>query len=452
MAAAEVNTANKTETEEFLENYRTRIADIISIKSGRHAPDQEAVSRWISAQVSLRRRQAAQALIANLRYISHAEIMDLCNDLIREMYTDPTKPIPVANQLKWFVGPKDKSSYFIAIACYYFAEQAGYRLPDVILSENFNYRDCENSTVFYLDDMSYSGSQMQKLLRNIHIAAARANPEHINKRKPVNMNKIEAVFVDIRVGTCVITERGQETLEAFSYAGLMCMGKAYGKPRANPYKMYTMEVIPDLKRILGPQMYTDCILYFNPFYEAPCICYFDHKLADPPSTFTNVLRFGVVPQNDLNYRILYGHEDGVLSQREYKPFLNQRFEQFDKQLEITQFIPFIKGCDIDPGYKEQLQGLPYHILMMYSNTTEEDNHDYYMLYDVDISKNPDLYKYKNTVDLRCPKSWYKDNYFSGGTRKRLRSNQNRSRKGRSTAAPWPRKPRGHSRTAARSQA
>ena len=224
MAAA--NAAMNTETVQFIKNYKGRIADILGMKSGRHAPDYDAAARWISAQASQRRRRAAQALINNLRYITHAELIDSCKDLMRDMYTDHRYPIPDTNQLKWFVGPKDKSSYFIAIVCYYFAEQAGYRLPDVILSENFDYDDCENSTIFYLDDMSYSGSQMHKLLKSIYIAAARANPAHINKKKPVSMNKIEAVPVDIRVGTCVITEQAQHRLENFHFSGMNSMGRA----------------------------------------------------------------------------------------------------------------------------------------------------------------------------------------------------------------------------------
>ena len=438
----------KTETEQFIINYKARIADILGMESGRHAPDYDAAARWISAQASQRRRDAAKALIDNLHYITHAELIELCKALMHMMYNDHEKSIPAAHQLKWYVGPKKKSAYFIALLCYYFAEQAGYRLPDVIMCMEFDYNDCENSTVFYLDDMSYSGSQMQQLLRSIYIAAARANPAYINKTKPVNMNKIEAVAVDIRIGTCAITGRAQRNLETlfFGYAR-----GVRGRGRQNPYKRYTAKVIPDLKEVLGPQLYIDCSVYFNPLFP-PCICYFDHKVADPGSTFTNVLRFGMVPAADIRSSLDYIIGYSEVNRQDY-PFMTQKDEQSDKQVAKTEFIPFIKGCDIDDRYRGGLQEMQYYAFMLYSNAdTDAKFIEYYKNNEIDISEHLDLYKYKDGVTMRCPKSWYKDDYFSGGTRKRHKSNQNRSRKDRSTAAPWPRKPRGHSRTAARSRA
>ena len=427
MADENHNAAVTAETASFLANYEARIADILAMPSGQHAPDEDALERWVNAQASPRRRQAATILATHLRYISHAEVIALCKSLIDEMYTDPEKPVPAENQFKWFVGPKTKSAYFIALICYHHAKQAGYRLPELILSEHFTYEDCAHSTIFYLDDMSYSGSQLYQLLQKIHIRAAKENPAHVNKKKPVDMNAVEALPIDIRTGLLAITERAKKTLAAFTYGGMNTIGKAYGQnPTPNPYKLYTGELIPDLERLLTPEQYTDCIVYFNPFRDSSCMCYFDHKIADSNSTFLNVLRFGVVPPSELNYKFIYQHEGRKLSK--YKPFYTQHEDVCDKEILQTQFIPFIRGCPIDPTYRAQLQALPYHQLMMVAGGLDEDGQDSeYGFYLIDITGNPDLYTYKNSVEARCPRSWYKDGYFAaGGTRKRKARRRNKS--------------------------
>jgi len=426
------NAAVSAETASFLANYEARIADILALPSGTHAPDEDTLQRWIEAQASPRRRQAATILAANICYITHEEVIALCKRLIDQMYTDPEKPVPAENQLKWFVGPKTKSAYFIAILCYYHAKQAGYRLPEVILSEHFTYSDCPNSTIFYLDDMSYSGSQLYQLLHNIHMTAARTNPNHVNKKKPVDMNAVEALPVDIRTGLLSITERAKKTLEFFTYSGMNSIGKAYSKkPIPNPYKLYTPQIITDLEKVLTPQQYTDCIVYFNPFRDSSCICYFDHKIADSNSTFLNVLRFGVVPPSELDYKFIYQHEGRKLSK--YKPYYTQHEDVCDKTILQTQFVPFINGCPIDPKYRAQLQALPYHQLMMVADgSVDEDGLDLeYGFYLINIRGNPDLYTYKNSVEARCPRSWYKDGYFTaGGTRKQRRKANRRTKSAR----------------------
>jgi hypothetical protein len=428
MAAENHNAAVTAETASFFANYDARIADILALPSGQHASDDEALERWINAQASPRRRYAARTLAANLRYISHAEVIAFCKSLIDEMYTDATKPIPPENQLKWFVGPKTKSAYFIALICYHYAKQAGYRLPEVILSEHFTYEDCAHSTIFYLDDMSYSGSQLYQLLQKIHIRAAKENPKHMNKKKPVDMNAVEALPVDIRTGLLAITERAQKQLETFTYGGMNTIGKAYGKkPTPNPYKLYAGTTIPDLERLIGPQQYADCVIYFNPFRDSSCICYFDHKIADSNSTFLNVLRFGVVPPSELNYKFIYQHENRKWSK--YKPYYNQPTDVCDKEILQTQLIPFIKGCPIDPKYRDQLQALPYHELMMVAGGPDEGGKDLeYGFYEINISKNPDLYTYKNSVETRCPHSWYKDGYFAAGGKRTRKQRKKRRAK------------------------
>jgi hypothetical protein len=337
------------------------------------------------------------------------------------MYTDPEKPIPAANALKWFVGPSSKSAYFIAIICYHFAKQASYRLPDLIMTEHFDLDDCTDSTIFYIDDMSYTGSQIYQLLQSIHVAAAKQNPAYTNKKKAINMNAIKGLPIDLRVGACLLSERAQKQLETFKYSNTILSHSAYGKiPIPNPFKRYVVEVLPDLKRILSPQAYADTVIFFSPYRDPPCICYFDHKLADTNSTFTNVLRFGIVPPSTLDYKFIYIHNDRKWSFT--KPYHNQDKEITDKILPQTQFMPFINGCPPPPPQlKARLEALPYHVLMMTSSDELDDDgkNTAYAEYFINTS-NTEIFNYKNSVKLRCPHSWYKNSYFTGGSSSRTR--------------------------------
>ena len=427
----------------FIRDYKSKIAHILGMPSGKHAPDKAALERWVYAQASPRRRRAAQNLASNLVYISHRILIGYCRSLVQKMYTDGEKSIPpLPNKLKWFVGEKTKSSYFISLICYHFVQEAGYRLPDIILTDNFDLEACDNSTVFVFDDMSYSGSQLSQLLEKIHLAAARRSlqspaeapprdsggeaggkPKFRASRGPPPINLDEAKFTppDIRLGICVMTEKSEETLKIFKYPTKLTIGYlAYASsPFPNPYKRYSVRVIPDLAKILSIQDYTDCIVYFNSYSEnPPCICYFDHKVADGYSTFLHVLRFGIVPPTppkEMNYSEIYR----IQQYRRDKQYLTQDKEICDKEILKTQFIPFITGCHIEEAYIEKLKSLNYNVLMMGLEKTDEPYDEYRIegAY-TNVDKHLNLFKYKNSAESRCPHSWYKDGYFAeGGTRK-----------------------------------
>jgi hypothetical protein len=436
----------------FIRDYESKIAHILGRPSGKHAPDKAALERWVYAQASPRRRRAAQNLASNLVYISHRILIGYCRSLVQNMYTDPEKSIPsLPNKLKWFVGEKTKSSYFISLICYHFVQEAGYRLPDVILTDNFDLDACDNSTIFVFDDMSYSGSQLFQLLEKIHLAAARRSlqsraevpvgdangkPKFRASRGPPPINLDEAKFTvpDIRLGICVMTGKSEETLKTFKYPNRLKIGcSAYASsPFPNPYKRYFVRIIPDLEKILSPQDYTDCIVYFNSYSQSPpCICYFDHKVADGYSTFLHVLRFGIVPptpSKEMNYSEIYR----IQQYRRDKQYLTQDKEICDKQILKTQFIPFITGCHIEEAYIEKLKSLNYNVLMMGLEKTDEP-YDEYRIEGAyrNVDKHLNLFKYKNSVESRCPHSWYKDGYFAeGGTRKRKHKKLTRSKKTR----------------------
>jgi hypothetical protein len=188
----------------------------------------------------------------------------------------------------------------------------------------------------------------------------------------------------------------------------------------NPYKRYYGEIVPDLKIKLGSELYLDCLLYFSAFFAPPCICYFDHKVADAPSTFLSVLMFGPVPPTKFNFKA-HGAHHFLPKSANGKRIVNYSKDDCDKQIEHTQFIPFLNGCQtINPLLLRQFETMPYEAFMMDPGFYESEIGDL-------PSEYAAAYKERNSVSSRCPHSWYKDGYFQGGKTRR-RSKRRGTRK------------------------
>jgi len=413
------------DTTTFLRHYNEHIDDILTKPSGTHAPDPELLNQWISAQASERRRTAAKALADNIRYITHKELIERCNILIDKLYADP---IPAGNKLKWYVGNKTKSVYFMSLICYHIVKEKKLRLPDEILIE-FTEDDCPGSTIVWFDDMSYSGSQMSKLISLIFATELKRKLQHIkDERNVIELKKENSdelmksiQFEDIRIGICFVTKAASDFLDLVNYDffRLKKLKVIWDDPLPNPYKIYTTEIIPNLQDTLGPQLYADCVVYFSPYRNPNCICYLDHKVADSNSTFLNVLRFGPVLPSSIDYRFIYKHEERKYSWDTLKPYYTQQEETIDRQIEGVEFIPFIKGCSVPEDKKEELRSIPYHVLMLTSGGPDPDNEGKNIEYETyGIDNSAPIFAYKNSVELRCPLSWYKHEYFKGGAKKR----------------------------------
>jgi hypothetical protein len=345
--------------------------------SGKHHVNQEKLQEWINSQASPRRREAASALAKQIRYFTLADTIALSAKVITEMYNDPEKPISPTNKLKWYTGPTDKSGYLISILCYHLAKLSGYRLPDEILTTLTANDMDESTTIFYLDDMSYSSSQLKNILTKIRSK----NPN-----------------LDMRIGLTVATSLAERLLQTLNKTIV-----SYQKV-PNPFKRYIGEIIPDIEEILGEKLYTDCIVYFSSFRSPPCICYFDHKTADSASTFLYVLSFGPVPPSQLDFKRIYS--GWGIPNKKTNPYLNHKDDVCDKEIHNTEFIPFITGCsEVLPEFKK----IPYEVFMMDIDEYTDS------LINIPATTNS-MFLSKNSPVRRCPKPWYKS-YFKGGSRK-----------------------------------
>jgi len=284
------------------------------------------------------------------------------------------------------------------------------------------------------DDMGYTGNQMNGMLTAFYAAA-------VNKQIPGvggidlsnedNKPRLAAVeHLDLRIGLSCATSAALIRIGNFTFNSAGFQSRLRNGTVPSPFSLFVERTFPSLQDTLGEQLYMDCLMYFNPYAgHTSCICYFDHKIADPGSTFLNVLLFGVVPPSKLNYDALYKYEVHRWKKRT-SPFYTQGDEVCDKDIPHTMFIPFIKGC---PPYDfAALARLPYEHLMVYWDSdnaaTDRAWGDTYIDEGADPATIPPE---KNSVKRRCPTSWYKT-FFKGG-RRNQKTKKRSARKHRSSA-------------------
>lgn len=417
-----MSNANKHHAQ-FLKDYDKHIESILSMPSGKHSVNPDKLKDWVNSQQSQTRREVAKALSDEIIYITHKDIIHNCKTLVEEFYTQylPQKALETPTIIL-FTHRRGKSGYMIALLFYYWIQQLGYPVPDMMVDELYpDLIKNPNSVFAYVDDMSYSGSQLSQILSNYAII-----PSYIEKIS----------YPNFWIGFIAITQHALDyltTLAPFAPASISrnqlkiivnanpnisqynirpeknrIQGIKYIKIK-NPFTIYASRIIPSLRNKLGDAMYVAACLFFNPD-AADCILYFDHKVADSPSTFMKVLVFGPVPAVDALFIGTKFNKENENENNSYdywspnKNLLNIRTYDRGKDgtSHITQFKPFINGC---PQFSEKdklLWGkIPYVEFLTGNQFTNEKTNIPLNLFD--------------SLDIRCPKSWYKTK-FAGGNR------------------------------------
>lgn len=417
----------------FLEDYERYIRPILEMPSGAHPVNPEKLEDWINSQQSQTRREVAQALSEHIVYITHQEVIDHCKDLVNQFYT---KYLPQQGlespTIILFTHRRGKSGYMIALLFYYWAQQLGFPLPKMMVNELYPHLIKDPNCVFaYIDDMSYSGSQISQILSKFAIV-----PSYIEK----------SAYPKFWIGFVAITQHAMEhlaTIAPFEEASLRqnqvqnIVGKnpnialhnirpqrnrIYGMKHIrvqNPFVVYASRVIPSLRAQLGDELYIAACIFFG--YNNPdCILYFDHKVADIPSTFMKVLVFGPVPAVDAiypsnstgnnndedTYYTLWSSDADLMNIQVYD-------RGRDGTSHVTQFKPFIEGC---PGLSEATKVLwgnvPYAEFLSGEKWTNGP-------WPVSLDS-------FDATEIRCPHSWYKT-MFVGGKRKTNRTKKSKRR-------------------------
>ena len=392
-------------TARFLQDYEAQIQAILSMPSGRHGVNPERLEEWIAAQQSAKRREIARALSQHIIYITHEEVIDRCRDLVTQFYTNylPQQGIE-SPRIALFTHRRGKSGYMIALLFYYWAQQLGYPVPTLMTNELYPHllRD-PKCVIAFVDDMSYSGSQLMQILSSFAIL-----PAFYEKTG----------YPKLWVGFVAITEKAQQkvkTLQPFmeAKASLTQVSHILAKnpniakynirepphrgrnmlhmPMQNPFTVYASRVIPSLRKQMGLENYVAALMFFNS-EAADSIVYFDHKVADSPSTFMKVLVFGPVPAKNVDINFWIGDLE-LMS-------VTVKDEGIDGDSVVTQFKPFIDGC---PEFTEEQKAL-WGIV---------DYNEF--LTGLQMSDEPVVLPgtFENAA-LRCPQSWYKTMFNAEG--------------------------------------
>ncbi len=419
-------------SERFRLDYETNIQTILTLPSGQHPINPDKLNEWIMTQQSQTRRDAAAALSQHITYITHQEVIDRCRDLVTQFYTNylPQQGLQTPT-IALFTHRRGKSGYMIALLFYYWVQQLGYQVPTIMIGELYPHllKD-PNCVTAYVDDMSYSGSQLAQILSKYAIL-----PSFIEKTG----------YPKVWVGFVAMTEKAQQMIQtihpfeqifaSYNFAKNVVdknpnivqynirepqyRGKTMKHMKMqNPFTVYVSRMIPSLRKQMGDKMYVTASVFFNP-HEADCIVYFDHKIADSPSTFMKVLVFGPVPAVDATFpseqfndgAYSYWSSDRTL------PDIPIHDSGKDGHTKITQFKPFIDGC---PEFSEEIKSswgkVPYADFLSGQKMS-------------DVPLPVPLSTFDDT-DIRCPSSWYKRMFADankGGSRNKKRKTRKTTR-------------------------
>lgn len=419
---------------QFLKDYDEHIQTILSMSSGTHPVNPEKLEEWITSQQSVTRRDVARALSKEIVYITHREVIDRCKDLVNQFYSQylNTQKLETPT-IVLFTHRRGKSGYMIALLFYYWVQQLGFPLPSMMVDEFYPHLINDSNCVFaYVDDMSYSGSQISQILSKFAIL-----PSYIEKTA---YPKFWIGFVAITEYAYVQLERLSPFQEASVSQNLVQTIVSKNPNIAqhnirpiknrkqhikymqiqNPFTIYASRIIPSLRKKLGDAMYVAARIFFNSD-DADCILYFDHKVADSPSTFMKVLVFGPVPATNAIFAATQYDTNNTNENDSYEFWASdsvlRRIRTYDRgkdgNSEVTQFKPFIEGChELSEETKTIWSKVPYAEFLSGQRWTN--------------GPWPILLSSFNATEIRCPHSWYKT-MFVGGRNKSKRNKKSKRR-------------------------
>jgi len=291
----------------FMKYYDKNVKKVkLAIKtySGKHAIDKKIAEEFISSQTSSIRRQAAKDLIDNTIYITLEEIDNIIHQLVRKLYNeyktdikDPTKKIYL------YCGKMEKSSYFLSVLAMKYINKYHYKKPYRFI-ENLTTEildEIGNNPLIIIDDVSYSGSQLYKMLY-----ATYADMVLLHKKEPPNIYILLAALNTVsKEKLSVVPTTGKLNKAKTAY-----IVNSFYDFIPSPFKLLYLDerLYQPLIYTVGIERYLNMLLFFSPYtadnFVPHVSIYLDHKLADLVSTFTTTLLYGPVIPSTVNYNIL----------------------------------------------------------------------------------------------------------------------------------------------------
>jgi hypothetical protein len=338
--------------EQFLRHYEKSIHLLLAgpPHADQYEIDEALAANWIAAQKTPERRRLAKVLIEKTLYISHSDLLKKIQETIEKIREKLIPGLPVV----FLTGPANKSNYYISLLFYHFWTKAGLSVDTfkVYLDEIIP------GNILDIDEMAYSGTQTTGTLSNVYKMLVKkmiVNLDANNCRdivvkkfcesrnflplalfeKIMDMKQVNYILVRI-----FCSEQGEKELLRVPHGN-------YYNPLKFPSHLIIGQKIPSPDTLFGKKNSAKLsILFGAPLGRPASAVYFNHKIANLPSTFLFPYAYGVVPDAPLL------NEDGYsTSDPEEKKLLKEIIPnlQTNTNSEDVEFMPFIRYCQ--PGFR-----------------------------------------------------------------------------------------------------
>ena len=336
--------------EKFLHHYEQSIQLLLKgpPHANEHQIDEIKKEQWIRAQKTEKRRELARKLLEKTIYISHSALLQKIKESVESVRAN-LREGPVT----FLVTTPDKSNYYIALLFYHFWNQAGLPLDNVKIYMD----EVVPGNLIDIDEAAYSGTQSTGTLASVYAIFVKRfkkkldslNAETPSYRKsnhflPVAL--LEKYLFDNKVNYIVLrmfcSENGLKQLVKMPPNPALISMYTPRHAVKPPFSLVIGQLLPSPETLFGKENATKIgLLFGNPDKTPASAAYFNHKVADMPSTYLYAYAYGVVPD-----KILVDPREDWGYNRHPLP------EQYFTNLEANpagntdglEFLPFIQHC------------------------------------------------------------------------------------------------------------
>lgn len=415
------------------ELYINKLLDYLKKNSGKHDIDKQKATKWINAQPLYKAKIAAKQIIKFTKYVTFIDIINYIEKLIITQYK---KIQETTNDIYMFVGEKHKSNYFISMLGLYFMKKYNMRLPSKYMEIMPEFNDIENYNfdkipyIIYIDDMTYSGAQINRILMhyitsitlNSTIKFLQKNIKHIKKIKDEDNSEYTFKNIPDKINEYLDnrTEKYKNTFyeKLYKYINnfhyykiefLLLGSNKYSLAKIHEinerFMIFIYKILPQVKsmneipfkidyNITSAIIYktldelcSEEELFYIYYYFSPGLCpnmllYYDHKIADIPSTLSRVLNYGIIVPNNYNlanywkgfvhitnprYKT-FNFSDNIIGSgkfyqlcaKYYWKVKNTNSQDIHQPL---KFIPFINSCNTNILHDKLIKKINYLLFM-----------------------------------------------------------------------------------------
>lgn len=390
--------------EVFLRHYKASIDLLLRgpPHANEHQIDTELAEDWIQSHKTPERRRLARLLIKNTLYISHKELLDQIQESIKQIQSKLIPGLPTI----FLAGPQNKSNYYISLLFYHFWNLAG--LPVHTIKVYMD--EIVAGNIIDIDEMAYSGTQTTSTLSKVYSLLVDKIIENLlevncketqvkafcQSRNFFPLMLFEKILAENNVNYILVrifcSENGKVELLRMPHS-------SYNNPLKFPSHLIIGRILPSPKTLFGEKNAAKLsILYGIDPGNPASTAYFNHKVANLPSTFLFPYAYGVVP----NAPLLSRNDFWTSSANERKKF-NDTIQNLETSTntDAVEFKPFIqycgKGTRFLPKTRKNLK-----------NYEPPNSNKKYSLSQAEL---PQIY--------RCPYAWYKKINYETGTYKEL---------------------------------